>query len=148
MRCDTNTVAIKAMEYAMERAEWQGLLTIQTLVMEKLSMLVSSSSSTTSPTESNINASINLALNLLQHTFIVLDKKGDMEKPNLVKVKEIIMNHPVLDELSSRFSSQVKHLASGEYANIDAEVCVKKKRRRGFRMVYVAQHIAKIISEN
>ncbi|KAI7856237.1 ribosome 60S biogenesis N-terminal-domain-containing protein [Circinella umbellata] len=121
MRCDQNSVAMNAMEYAMERMEWQELLTIQTLVMEKLSTLLSLPSSTTSESESNTNASIKLALSLLQHTFTILDRKEDMEKSNLMKVKEMVMNHPVLEELSNRFSSQVKHLASGEYANIDAE---------------------------
>ncbi|KAI9269065.1 ribosome 60S biogenesis N-terminal-domain-containing protein [Phascolomyces articulosus] len=113
MGCPKNTTAMEAMQYTIERMESQQLVTVQTLVFEKLSVLVSSNNM-------NTNDQLNLALDLLQHTFTTLSKEDDTEI-NLVQLKESAIDHPVLIELSIQFVDQVKHLASGTYTDIDAE---------------------------
>ncbi|KAI8146468.1 ribosome 60S biogenesis N-terminal-domain-containing protein [Fennellomyces sp. T-0311] len=110
MQCDESAVAIETMRAVLDRMDKQQLVTVPTLILEKLAVLVASDGS-------SVNGPLSLALTLLEHTLLTLAKGDD----NNDLEQKAVLSHPALGELSARFMTQVQYLTSGEYTKIDTK---------------------------
>lgn len=105
----------------MQQMEPQQLRNAVTLILQKLSMLL-----VASPERIVERSSVTLAFELLRHALAQKDIVEEEKEPSSA-IQTLILEHPVIEELTLRLTYQVRQLSNSQIQELDVNVSSKWK---------------------